>query len=499
MKQRLGKVWRSLKIKQKIRIYTNGVFLVILLSIILAGWVIKSSLLDFSVILKNNSLVSDFLQCIENEADFFESYIKTGDESCYALLKEAMEDTERIVSQLPFEYEKIGRERYARTWSVLNMYQVYCEKRDRVIGTDERTAEYIGILYEVYDIQSYLQDYAKQLMRDTLEDGVSAYAKRVKMIVVLPVLIIILEIIFFICIRKLSEWMNESIVVPVTALAEASKEIAENEFFIEDIKVQSEDELGELVHAFNKMKYATGKYIMVLEEKRKALDMYHAEELEKLEMASRLDAMELELLKSQINPHFLFNTLNVISGMADLEGAHTTERMIQALSSLFRYNLKTPEEKVSLARELKVISDYMFLQEMRFGSRIEYRIDCRTDAELVMIPTFTFQPLVENAIIHGLVSREEGGHIIIRIREIRGMLRIVVADDGIGIESETLNRLRKQMREDETGRTNIGILNIYKRIHAMYDNAGMKIYSKPDVGTIISINIPDERGNYFDG
>ena len=298
----------------------------------------------------------------------------------------------------------------------------------------------------------------------------------------------------------MSELLNSSIVSPVMDLAEASRKIAENDFFIEDVNVHSQDEMGELVHAFNKMKYATGEYIMALEEKRKALDLYHAEELEKLEMAGRLDAMELDLLKNQINPHFLFNTLNVIGGMANLEGASTTEAMIQSLSFLFRYNLKTPEEKVSLARELKVVRDYMFIQEKRFGNRIKYEIDCQMDAESVLIPTFTFQPLVENAIIHGLSQKEEGGRILIRIREVRGSICFAVADDGVGMELCALRELRQGLRQDEmdrTGRTRIGVFNIYKRIHAMYADGEMRIHSKAGTGTIISIRIPNERGNGF--
>ena len=294
--------------------------------------------------------------------------------------------------------------------------------------------------------------------------------------------------------------MNSSIVSPVVELAEASRRIAENDFFIEDIKAQSEDELGELVVAFNKMKYATGEYIMALEERRKALDLYHAEELEKIEISARLDAMELDLLKSQINPHFLFNTLNVIGGMANLEGAQTTEAMIQSLSVLFRYNLKTPEKKVTLARELKVVKDYMFLQEMRFGGRITYEIDCRTDAELVLIPTFTFQPVVENAIIHGLAPKEKGGQILIRIRERFGKICIVVADNGVGMDLEKLHRLRRELREDKITRTDltsIGLSNIYRRIHMMYEGGTMQIHSKQEAGTIIRICINDERGNHF--
>ena len=118
---------------------------------------------------------------------------------------------------------------------------------------------------------------------------------------------------------------------------------------------------------------------MALEEKRKTLDLLHEEELGKLETEKRLEMIKLELLKSQINPHFLFNTLNVISGMAKLEEAETTEKMFLALSSLFRYNLKTPEQSVPLAKELKVVADYMYLQQMRFGERIRYELNCKVE------------------------------------------------------------------------------------------------------------------------
>ncbi len=499
MRQRLKTVWNSLKIKQKIKAFTTIIFLLIFLSIVLAIWTVKYSLFDFSVILNSNSVATDFVQCMEEEESLFVTYAKTGKKDARDALEQAIAQTQKVVEQLPYDYEKTGEARYAKTWSILNMYQVYCTKRDRILNGGERTLEYITDLYEVYDMQNYLQNYAKLLMRDTLEDGVSVYAGKVRMIMVLPALLLLFELLFFFCTRKLAELLNISIVSPVVELAEASRRIAENDFFIDDIKVRSEDELGELVVAFNKMKYATGEYIMALEERRKAMDLYHAEELEKIKIAARLDAMELDLLKSQINPHFLFNTLNVIGGMADLEGAQTTEAMIQSLSFLFRYNLKTPEKKVSLARELKIVRDYMFLQEMRFGGRITYEIDCQTDAEVVLIPTFTFQPLVENAIIHGLAPKEEGGRILIRVRERHGRICIVVADSGVGMDLEALRCLWQELRGNKTGRTDrtsIGLSNIYKRVHMMYQNGTMRIHSKCGRGTIIRIWIEDERGNH---
>ena len=98
---------------------------------------------------------------------------------------------------------------------------------------------------------------------------------------------------------ELAALMNQTIISPVVALVKAAQRIAANDFFVEDVQVQNEDELGELVHAFNKMKYATGEYIMALEEKRKTLDLLHEEELGKLETEKRLEMIKLELLKAR--------------------------------------------------------------------------------------------------------------------------------------------------------------------------------------------------------
>lgn len=275
----------------------------------------------------------------------------------------------------------------------------------------------------------------------------------------------------------------------------SSKKIADNDFYTEDIRVENQDELGELVRAFNKMKFATGEYITALEEKRKTLDLLHSEELEKLAVENQLEIMKLELLKSQVNPHFLFNTLNVISGMANLEDAPTTEKMIKALSSLFRYNLKTSDFEVPLARELKVVEDYMYLQQMRFGERIGYDINSCVDNERVIVPAFTFQPLVENCIIHGLSQKEEGGKIRIRIFRKNNRLYIYIGDTGHGMETQELELLRENLRkhkEQDEGRTGIGLGNIYRRVYAMYQDGEMEIYSKINAGMVVKIVIPQK-------
>ena len=164
---------------------------------------------------------------------------------------------------------------------------------------------------------------------------------------------------------------------------------------------------GELVQAFNKMKHATEGYINTLKEKNEMAERLHKEEVERIEMEKRLDAARLELLKSQINPHFLFNTLNMISCMAKLEEAQTTERMISSLGNLFRYNLKTSEQIVPLERELKVVQDYMYIQQMRFGSRISH--DLRVGGGRRRDHDTGFYPSAAGGKCHHTRHSQEGG------------------------------------------------------------------------------------------
>lgn len=486
----------ALAIRQKIGTFTGVVFMIIFLSILFDMLVVRISLSDFNHILEENAKASAFVDAIKTESTVFENYMKAPGEISLQELEDACEKTRQAMKRLPRDYRNIGPYRYAKTWSILNSYEVYSAKRDEMLGRDENSLDYIKDLYEVYEIQDYIQDYARILMNETMEDGSIDYQNKIPQVKMILGAVIIVGGILILGIFELSRLMRTTIISPVLKLSSMSKRIASNDFFIDDIQVENQDELGELVKAFNKMKFATGEYITALEDNRKTLDLLHAEELEKLEVENRLEMMRLEVLKNQISPHFLFNTLNVIGGMANLEDAETTEKMIKALSSLFRYNLKTTDEEVPLTMELKVVKDYMYIQQMRFGSRVQYDIDCQVDMEETIVPAFTFQPLVENAILHGLSKKEQGGRIHIRIWKEQDRLYITVADTGTGMTQEALQKQREQMRQDDKERNQqqgIGLGNICKRIYSMYKDSTVELYSRSGAGTVIKISIPQQQ------
>lgn len=494
----LRNIWLTISIKKKIGIFAAMVILIMALSATFSICIMNFSLGGFNTILNDNSRCHDFQEALDLEIESFADYIRdatpdTRDQYVLSCVR-----TERCLRSLPFDYARIGTERYARTWSILNGYETYQAYRDELAETQVRESDFVERLYRVYKMQEYLQTYARRLVQVTLKEGNDSYQEKVPVFYNMPYLILAISAVFMGFVMFLTKILSNALVSPAVLLAQCARKIAKNDFTGEDPSVENRDEMGELVRAFNKMKRSTKGYIDTLKENHRMSELLHREEIERVEMEKQLSGARLELLKSQINPHFLFNTLNIIACMAKLEEAVTTERMISSMSSLFRYNLKTSEQIVTLARELKVVQDYMYIQQMRFGSRILYSCDLKVDAEQAMIPAFTLQPVVENAMVHGLSKKEQGGRVHVRIWEQGNRLVISVADTGLGMSEERLAEVTEAMKERRTSRIGIGLGNIYKRIHMMYKQGEFRIASIEGRGTVIQMFIPQEKHNRGD-
>ncbi|MBO4618143.1 MAG: sensor histidine kinase [Lachnospiraceae bacterium] len=495
MIKKLRSFWATRKIKTKISFFTGSVFVIVLFSIIFDAWIVRLFMFDFNDIMTDNMKGGQIVGAVDRETEAFTLYVRSGSVDSKTSLDEAIKSLKDSVESMNLDYKRLGDNRFSQLQSLKSLYTVYCDYRDEVISGGLEGREYVEKLYCVYDMQKYLYDYAGRYADTTLKEGNDRYNEILPVVFILPAVTIIISILMFFAILEISRAMNKSVTEPVLKLADASRKIAANDFYIDDVRADNRDELGELITAFNKMKYATGEYIDALEEKREALDRLHAKELETLEAEKQLDAMNLELLKNQINPHFLFNTLNVIGGMANLESAPTTEKMAVALSSIFRYNLKTQEKEVLLSRELKVSDDYMYLQKMRFGERVKYEVNCEVDADGVMVPTFTLQPLLENAIIHGISPKISGGEVKVNIKRDGDLLVIEVWDTGKGISPEDLKDLRDSLYGKRNLGIGIGLGNIYRRLKSMYPGSDMKVDSVLGVGSKITILVPYKEDN----
>ncbi len=476
---RLKSRFPDLSLKQKMRWIAGLAAAVVILSI--AGNLVVSGfgLLGFERILDNNSRGLNLWKAAGEEMRTFDAYVNDRTEEARAEYEVARDYTARAVAELPFDYRKIGPERYARTWSIHNLYGTYRERRDRFLAAPRGGEGYFEELYALNRAQLYLQSYAGDLEFLTVEDGTRRYQALRPLFVLIPAAAVFFGAAAVAGMRRLNRSADRNLIRPVVQLAQDSARIAANDFDGPPVEAQGEDEIAQLIRAFYHMKGATKGYIAALKDKH--------------EVEKQLDAVRLQMLKNQINPHFLFNTLNMIASMAQVEEAQTTEQMITAMSRLFRYNLKSTDSVMPLERELKVVSDYMYLQQMRFGKRLRFTTDCPEDTLDWLVPSFALQPLVENAIVHGLAAQKEGGKIHIRARRTGDRLLLLVSDTGCGMEPERLAQIRGALAAGDEKKTGVGLGNIYRRIHAMYPGGEMEVYSAAGRGTVIRLVIGAAR------
>lgn len=201
--------------------------------------------------------------------------------------------------------------------------------------------------------------------------------------------------------------------------------------------------------------------------------------------AHLLAQAEIRALQAQINPHFLFNALNTIVYYCRKE-PDTARDLLIHLGEFYRNNINKLEKMVDLDTELKHVDSYVKIEQARFKGKLEvvYKVDLACKC---MIPPLIIQPLVENAIKHGILPKREGGKVTIRGAIHDNKLILTVKDNGIGMLPEVFN----QILDYQSNRTSIGLCNVHKRLQSLYgDNYGLRIRSKPGKGTIVLIPIP---------
>lgn len=207
----------------------------------------------------------------------------------------------------------------------------------------------------------------------------------------------------------------------------------------------------------------------------------------KLSMEERL-RMEAAWLQAQIKPHFIFNTINAIAALSSLD-VNRMQSLLEAFSHYMRtsFDFHNSDKWVYLERELSLVESYVYIEQVRFGERLKVVWELKAKQQ-ILLPPLTIQPLVENAVNHGVMQRSKGGAIWIRTRDLEGYVEISVIDDGVGIEEPTLHQL---LRPETAHGMGIGFRNTDHRLRKTYGH-GLRVDSVPGHGTTVSFHIPKQ-------
>lgn len=271
---------------------------------------------------------------------------------------------------------------------------------------------------------------------------------------------------------------TRSIVRPIGTLRKLMKRAEAGDLSVR-FQGASFDEVGHLGHSFNNM----------IVEIRKLIELVYVEQ------KSKRDA-ELRAMQAQIKPHFLYNTLDTIQWMAQERGAEDVAVMIIALTNLFRIGLSKGKETITVKEEIEHIQSYLFIQKARYESKLNYDIHVDADVSRLSVIKLTLQPLVENAIYHGIKARRGEGHVRIEVKLCDGKLHLCVADNGAGIAPYRLSQLQARLSGEAAGEKTpgFGLFNVHERIRLLYGEPyGVKLSSTPGVGTKVEVWYPYER------
>ncbi|GMK38620.1 histidine kinase [Paenibacillus sp. CCS19] len=266
----------------------------------------------------------------------------------------------------------------------------------------------------------------------------------------------------------------------VKKLSRHMEKVRTERFDMIDIK-EGRDEIGGLIRTFN---------VMISKITSLINDVYKLEIRQKSLELERVST-ELSMLQSQVNPHFLFNTLNALLVVCTKKGYSDVTDIIKNLSLLMRQLLSRVDDLVPLREELELTSMYLQIEKFRFGHLFNYTFDIDPQALSLRIPRMSIQPLVENACKHGLQARKDNRTIHVTARLTERDLVVNVIDNGVGMERSKLQQLMENMRSEARRDDHIGLRNVYRRLELFYKGiVRFHISSDPDKGTEAGFHIP---------
>lgn len=324
--------------------------------------------------------------------------------------------------------------------------------------------KYKGRYQEATKLYTYLKSMISELNNERFRRNAEIYQvesanlRRLELINIISIIIVCIMNIFMIIV------LTNSITKPLRRLSEAAGVVSEGNLNIEMVPIESEDEIGVVTKAFNQMLENIRLYI---ERLRENMEKEREHKEKELLMESHLKDAQLKYLQAQINPHFLFNTLNAGAQLAMLEGADRTYTYVQRVADFFRYNIKKDQDEVTLAEEIALVDTYIYILNVRFAGDIHYTKEIDESLLDVKLPGMTLQPIVENSVNYGIRNIDWEGSIKLHVYRQDNTVCISIKDNGVGIAKEKLEKILTGKYHADEGLTDsngVGLDNVINRL-----------------------------------
>lgn len=416
--------------------------------------------------------------------------------------QKAYEEKRPVVKRLLAVTDQQVEKHFVREMADTNrMIETYLEKCDILNGAldqyfeNNKSGDYekLGMLYDeqqeiyTYVVSGFQQVYSFRLNQlSELEKKLNSLQRTITAVEIIALAVTV--ILYFFYLMRIVREMSSSIRIMMTGITEIEKDV----FQAEPIQICSNDEFEEFANAFNGMTRIIQTQMKKIEENATVKEQLAEMEIENLKMFSELQKNHLDFLQSRTNPHFLFNTLNMISSLARIEEAEQSATLMEITASFLRYNLDNISKTVTLKQELENLREYVAIQEYRYGGRYQYDFQVDENCMGFQMPCMILQPLVENAIQHGLAMKLNGGCVWIRAYSMNNRIFLEVRDNGVGMAPAQIHEVYQDFYTNNRSSSHIGLRNIYQRLQLFYKEDVQFELNPMNPGLEITITLPWE-------
>lgn len=477
MKKNLKKIYQKSTLAIKIR-YSYLVlfvpFVFLLFFCIYNFWSVNR---NYGEMLNSTAAASEF--SIDFKKDFdYETYLlivgnkNTEESNLYGML----DDANRVVKELEkFTYSQENKDRLESVKKYLSNLEIYIERIEENLYEGNKYEDNIEIWEnDVQIVTTLVQDAVFEYIYYEISDIQKARAETQDFFEAMVWFLTVAFAGVLIIMLLFSYYIPLSITNPIRELSKVTDQVAKGDFSVRS-EVREGKEVSMLSDSLNSM----------IDKINELLEQVTKEQ-------TRLRKAEFELLQSQINPHFLYNTLDAIVWLAEAGEQKKVVSMVGSLSEFFRTSLNQGKDIISIREELQHVKSYLEIQQVRYMDIMEYEIQVPGELEQYLIPKITIQPIVENALYHGIKNKRGVGKIRIYAKKEQDLFAIIVEDNGIGISEERLLEVREGIRgKTPTNKDIYGLYNVNERICLNFgEKYGISIESIYGEKTVVSIMLP---------
>ena len=488
--------WRDIPLATKMILAVGSIMVMMLVINMILYEQVNKTIRRMDTVYSSNVDLTDLSASLENVQQALYSYlsVKTSDslENYYRCEQDYRYLLENLSSQISSNPTKLLER------NIRQMSETYLSLTGE--GVAAKRGRNVEKYKEIYDqsqeLYGYINSYIYQLNSQQFRNNSSSYQALREALRYLEISSLVLMAVMM-GIGALGLFaITKGMIEPLANLAEIAHLVGQGNFDVKMTKTDSLDEVGVVTRAFNTMVESLGEYVVRTKESMEKEQQMMEKELL---MKNHLKEAQLKYLQSQINPHFLFNSLNAGVQLAMMEDAEKTCIFVEKMADFFRYNVKKGLEDASLGEELTAVENYIYILNVRFAGDIHFTKKVDESIMECRVPSMILQPLVENAVNHGIRNIDWEGKILLEITGLEDNILIRVKDNGKGMSEERIREVLDGCMEDtgeQSDSTGVGMNNVISRLELYYDKKNLVEINSPgeNMGTEIILTLPRTGG-----